>query len=96
MLQDPAAVRAGLLAAAAEEDPGRAETVGSAWPEARIRSYLTDNRKPQTKAADLLKGLGREMGITYRKAVHTPTIAQHLSPAVLDQLKPIVSRIRTI
>jgi hypothetical protein len=33
------------------------------------------------------------MGVTYSKAAHTPVIAQHLRQAVVDQLKPVVSRI---
>lgn len=93
VLGDPAAVREGLLAAVAEADPPRATELELEWTSTAVATYLTANRRPETTALQLLTGLARKMGITYRKAVHTPLLVQELSQAVVDQLKPLISRI---
>jgi putative AbiEii toxin of type IV toxin-antitoxin system/OLD-like protein len=90
LLQDPAAVRQGLLDALAEEDAERAKAVEDQWSPERVATYLTQNRRPQTKAAELLAGLARQMGTTYRKPVQTPMIAAHLEDRIIEQLRPIV------
>ena len=89
-IQDPEAVREGILATLAQEDPERAKAVAAEWSSADIARYLTQNRRPRTKAAGLLSGLARRMGTVYRKPVQAPMIAKHLRDSVVEQLRPTV------
>lgn len=89
-LQDPQAVRRGLLTALAEEDPERAKAVEAEWSTEDVSAFLARNRRPATKASSLLAGLARQMGTTYRKPVQAPMIAAHLVNSVVEQLRPIV------
>lgn len=89
-LQDPQAVREGFLAALAEEDPERAKAVEAQWSAENVVAYLAQHRRPQTKAAELLAGLARQMGTTYWKPVQAPMIAAHLQNRIIEQIRPIV------
>ncbi|HVB43079.1 MAG TPA: AAA family ATPase [Streptosporangiaceae bacterium] len=89
-LQDPQAVHDGLLFALAEEDPEGAKAVEAQWSPDAVATYLAQHRHPRTKAAELLTGLARQMGTTYRKPVHAPLIAACLSDPIIEQLRPIV------
>jgi len=89
-LQDPHAVYQGLVAALAEEDPQRAEEVQAQWSPDSVATYLSQNRRPQTKAAALLAGLARKMGTIYRKPIQAPMIAAHLEDRIIEQLRPTV------
>jgi hypothetical protein len=73
--------------------PAAASRTRAEWTLAAVEKYLTAKRRRESTALHLLTGLARQMGVTYSKAVHTPVIAQHLRQAVVDQLKPVVSRI---
>ncbi len=84
LLQDPDAVRNGLLAGLAQEDPDRAKAAEAGWPSEAVAAYLADHRRPETKGAQLLTGLARELGTTYRKPVHAPLIAEHLDERFVD------------
>ncbi|HET9897684.1 MAG TPA: ATP-binding protein [Streptosporangiaceae bacterium] len=88
LIQDPTAVRAGMLAVIAEEAPALASSAAASWPDDAVAVYLTENTRPETRAADLLNGLARKMGTSYRKPVMTPKIAEHLCTAVAEQLRP--------
>jgi AAA domain, putative AbiEii toxin, Type IV TA system len=89
-LQDPEAVRKGLLSALAEEDAERAKAVEAQWSSADVANYLAQNRHPQTKASALLSGLARSMSTNYRKTVQSPMIAAHLHDSAIEQLRPIL------
>jgi predicted ATPase len=89
-LQDPEAVREGMLSALAEEDAERAKAAAAEWSAAAVESYLTDHRRPRTRAAELLSGLARQMGTVYRKPVQGPMIAKRLGDSVVEQLRPVL------
>jgi hypothetical protein len=90
LLQDPGAVRNGLLAGLAQEDPDRAKAAEADWSSEAVAAYLAAHRRPDTKGSQLLTGLARQMGTTYRKPVHAPLIAEHLDQRFVDQLRPVV------
>jgi energy-coupling factor transporter ATP-binding protein EcfA2 len=89
-VQDPHAVREGFLGALAEEDPDRTKSIQARWSLDDVAAFLTEHRRPQTKASQLLAGLARHMGTTYRKPVQAPMIAAHLADSVIDQIRPVV------
>jgi hypothetical protein len=89
-LQDPQAVHDGLLSALTEENPERAKAVEAQWSPDAVATYLAQHRHPQTKAAELLTGLARRMGTTYRKPVVAPLIAERLSAHAIEQLRPVL------
>lgn len=89
-LQDPQAVCEGLLAALAEEDPQRAKAARAQWSQDDVAGYLAQHRRPQTKSAELLTGLARKMGTSYRKPIQAPLIAAHLKESIIEQIRPIV------
>jgi hypothetical protein len=68
----------------------RPDVAATAWSSASVAEYLTEQRRPETKAADLLKGLARKMGSSYRKPVQAPGIAARLRPEVIEQLRPVL------
>jgi hypothetical protein len=89
-LQDPMAVRAGFISALAESDSEIAKAAESQWSPDDVAAYLIEHRHPETKASDLLAGLARQMGTTYRKPVQAPMIAAHLHDHIIEQLRSVV------
>lgn len=89
-LQDPQGVYDGLLSALAEENPERAKAAEARWSPDAVATYLAQHRHPQTKAAELLSGLARRMGMTYRRPVIAPLIAERLSDRIIEQFRPVL------
>ncbi len=90
LLQDPEAVRLGILTALAQEDPDGAKSAEAEWTQDAVAAYLADHRHPETKGPQLLAGVARKMGATYRKVIHAPLIAEHLGSGFVEQLRPVL------
>ncbi len=90
LLQDSAAVLNGLIAVRQETSPGAPEDWESAWTPARIDSFVSQRNaeRPAEKGSSILRGLTFAMGsFEYRKTLHGPHIAQHLSTAAVEPLR---------
>jgi hypothetical protein len=92
-LYEPQAVFEGITRILREDQAEDLENVLAPWSIDAVRSFINERagRLPRPKASKILSDLAFDMGTTYRKSVHGPAIAEALSDATIDRLRPIFS-----